>query len=670
MKRRLLAVALLAAALAAHACQLLDSNDTFEIPQEYATSDEAYTLLYSTLGYDAAATKRVLIRQNSVEAPPAQGLAFEWRLVDDENGNVVGTGLAQYAGTGWSIPVWVADFTDLHEEGVYRMTVESTNVALATDAFPVGDFLLSGRTFVPIALDAATARSAPIEMDNGYFEPNTMEGTSFAHAEFMLGLLTFYGERRASMTEDMRVRTKGAIDRAFDYLILLLDPATGEAAHAAPTRPFSFGDSSDDTVAATRALARYSAVFRAEDPGRAERAHRRARQGDRWLLENAADDYPPWAQAQVAYDNYSYIGDLAELDRAVRAVRSFAPGYDLPAMNRFSQDTMPHFETMYRLWQTQPDHPDRSLWEETADRLGAQYAEMVERNPFAVVPPGVSHDGGPSAQDQWNTVETDPLPGDGDDAMIGNEWFMARAIDATYLSRITEDPELEQVATGSMLWITGLNPGIPVERTPGPRGGGSSVEAASFLFGLDGRAVHPAPHWEWQRHQPLADVAGGFRRSFTYDDSTAAGSSSISRNGLWLQALVAYEDFIHPEARSRTPDEFEAPQVRMRVASFVASEQDGIPTGVVTVVDANGTPLRDVRVSAVWISTPRPDQAVEEAIFADECVTVSGGSCVLSLDAEDRHREGPVRLLVTSLEHADLAFVAGPGVLPDPAVFD
>ena len=150
----------------------------------------------------------------------------------------------------------------------------------------------------------------------------------------------------------MRVRTKEAIDRAFDYLILLSDAATGQVAHAAPTRPFSFGDNPDDTVAATRALARYGVVFQVEDPARAERAYRRARLGDAWLLENAPEDYPAWAQAQVAYDAYRYIGDLPELDRAVRAVRSFASGYNLTAMDRFSQDTMPHFETMYLLWLT------------------------------------------------------------------------------------------------------------------------------------------------------------------------------------------------------------------------------------------------------------------------------------------------------------------------------
>ena len=45
-----------------------------------------------------------------------------------------------------------------------------------------------------------------------------------------------------------------------------------------------------------------------------------------------------------------------------------------------------------------------------------------------------------------------------------------------------------------------------------------------------------------------------------------------------------------------------------------------------------------------------------------------GGSCVLSLD--EISGVPPVRLLITNLEHADYAFYAGSGVLPEPAVFD
>ena len=196
MSRRVLTALVIAAALVASACQFLDSDESFEIPDDYATSDTAYTLLYSTIGYDAGATKHVLVRQNDTDAPPAQGLAFQWRLVDD-GGKVVETGLAQYAGTGWSIPIWVADFSAMRGEGVYRMTLEATNVAARHGCVSCGRLSALAQDIPADRARCGGRAQRAYRMDNGYFEPNSMEGTSFAHAEFMLGMLVLYEERRA-----------------------------------------------------------------------------------------------------------------------------------------------------------------------------------------------------------------------------------------------------------------------------------------------------------------------------------------------------------------------------------------------------------------------------------------------------------------------------------------
>ena len=670
MSRLRLAVALIPVVLLLQSCQLLDSEESFSIPESYEQSDTSYTLLYSTLGYDTAATKHVLIRQNDASAPVASGLAFQWRLVDADSEDVVETGLAQYGGTSWSIPMWVADFTDVQRPGSYRMSIEATNVGLATGVFDVDEFLLTRKTLVRVGLDAADVRSAPIELDNGYFEPHSLEGTSAAHAEFMLGLIALYEERRSSLTEAMRVRAKAAIDRAFEYVMLLSDAGTGEIAHAAPTRPYAFGDNPSDTVAGARGLARYAAAFQREDPGNAERAYRRARLADAWLESNAPEAYAPWARAAVAFDLYMYVGDPALLDRAVVAVRSFAESYDLPSMNRFSGDTMPHFETMRQLWELLPEHPDRALWERTAARVGAQYVEMLDRHAIGIVPPGIDHAGGPSAVDQWNTVASDPLPGDGDSAMIGNEWFLARAVDAAQFARMLDDPRLEESATAHLLWVTGLNPGMPAERVPGSVRPASGIQAASFVVGVDSVAVMPAREWEWQRPEPAGDILAGFRRALTFDDSLTAGSSSITRNGLWLQSVVAYEELIHPRDRAPTLIEGEDEAATMRVASAVRTNAVDRFTVTVTIVDADGTPLSDAVVSAVWTGILQPGQSPENGILVDECETVAGGSCSLTLDEVDAPSGSPHTLLITGLEHSRNAFVPGSGVLPPPLVFD
>src|SRR5512135_2472152 len=68
---------------------------TYVIARTARPGNAAYTLLYSTLGYDSGATKRVLIRQNDPNAQPAQGLAFAWRLID-EHGHQAAAGEASY----------------------------------------------------------------------------------------------------------------------------------------------------------------------------------------------------------------------------------------------------------------------------------------------------------------------------------------------------------------------------------------------------------------------------------------------------------------------------------------------------------------------------------------------------------------------------------------------
>ena len=95
---------------------------TYVIPQSQRPGSAAYTLLYSTLGYDSGAAKRVLIRQNDASAPAAEGLAFAWRLID-QKGHQAAAGQATYAGRAWGIPLWVADFSKVTTPGRYRMAI-------------------------------------------------------------------------------------------------------------------------------------------------------------------------------------------------------------------------------------------------------------------------------------------------------------------------------------------------------------------------------------------------------------------------------------------------------------------------------------------------------------------------------------------------------------------
>lgn len=660
-----LAVALLTGA----GCSRLQGDDeTFVIPDTYVAADETYTLLYSTIGYDLGGTKRVLIRLNDPDAPVSVGLAFQWRLVADD-GRVVKVGNASYDGDAWGIPIWIADFSDVDEPGTYRMALEAPEATLATDAFPVEDFLLFRRTFVPVALDNAEVRAAPIEDDNGFYEDTSIEGTAAAHGEFLMGLLAVYEARRPSMTDAMRQRTRAAISRALEYLLLVSDPATGQFAHTAPTRPYQ-GFDPNDTLVGTRALARYAAEFQGEDPATADRAYRRARMGEEWILDNEEEIYTVWARAAIAYDFYRYTSDEEQLERAAESVREIANEYDLRTMDRSSYDTSAHLETMFRMWRDVPSHPDRPLWEEAALAIGEQYAEFVERNPFDVIAPGID-EGDDTPAEQWDAMESEPPPGEGMDAIIGNEWFLARVADAVYLSRITDDDSLAEAAAGSLLWVSGLNPGIDVARVADD-GVESPLVAASFLTGLDASTVQASPEWQWQRSRPIGTIVGGFRRAFVFDDAVAASAPSIVRDGLWLKALVLYEDLLHPAGRAEHPIET-APVIvgsQMRIAIVEGEQSDDQLELTLDVVGPDGAPLADALVTVAWRSVAVEGLPIEATIFVTTCETQDDGGCTVTLVVDDLDGELPIAAVVTSLEHEDHASVPSAETLGEPWLFD
>jgi len=308
------------------------------IPDSYRPGNATYTLLYSTLGYEAAATKRVLIRQNDDEASVSEGLAFTWRLIDAK-GTQVAAGRATYAGRAWGIPLWVADFSRVQAPGQYRMTVEAPDVELATDAFPIDRFVFFRTTFSMIALENALARSAPPEYDGGYFDANTRSGTVGEHADFLIGLVEVYERRRSALTEDQRRTLRASIERAVDYLLIAGDAGSGRFNAESDTRPYN-NDFPSNTAGALRGMARFAAAFQGEEPEKADRVYRRARLSEQWLLRYAPEAYPPALRAAVSYDFYKYSGDPGALDRAAAAVKEEIASYDLRTMERASGDAV------------------------------------------------------------------------------------------------------------------------------------------------------------------------------------------------------------------------------------------------------------------------------------------------------------------------------------------
>ncbi len=637
----------------AAACGVLPSGGgtVVAIPESVRTSDATYTLLYSTLGYEANGTKRVLIRQNDPQGEVNEGLAFEWKLADAK-GKQTAAGWASYLGTAWGIPLWGADFTAVTQAGEYRLLVEAPTVRLATEAFPIERFLMFKTAYQAIALENAEARAAPIELDNGFFDSNSTTGSVVADGEFLIGLLESYDRRRTALTEDQKKRARAAIDRSVDYLLLLSDPGSGKFAFQSPLRPYG-QDSPEGTAAGLRALAHYAAVFQQDDAQKAQRAYRRAKLAEAWLEDNAPTIYHASLRAAVSYDFYRYTSDNATLQKAADAVRELATTYDLRTMDRASDATIPDFEAMYRMWRDLPVHKDRQFWQDTARKVAGQYREMLTKNPFHVIPPGVTDAAtGASAEVQWDQVESATPPGEGAAAIIGNDWFISRAIDAVYLASMTGDRDLEPIASASLQWVTGLNPGVPVARIA-YTGGGSGVESASFLTGLPRRSARTWSAWSWTRRKPFATIVNGFTRAFTYGDTDVAAETSLRHDGLWLYAMTVYEDYVNAGMRAQSglataPNPLAG---GAHVGRAVASESGGFFQFTVTVAGADGSPLPASIVTVAWTGAPLPGIAPEAAFHTTRCTTDASGTCVATLPVADLPVRRPVTASVTNIEH-------------------
>jgi hypothetical protein len=448
-----------------------------------------------------------------------------------------------------------------------------------------------------------------------------------------------------------------AIGRAYDYLVRLSDPGSGRLAWQAPTRPFG-SDGPDATAAGMRALAHYAALMQQEEPDRAQRAYRRALSAESWLLDNSPESYPVTLRAAVSYDLYRYSDDDRLLDRTLDAVRELVDGYDLRTLERESDDTLPHFEAMYRMWRDLPTHPERDFWVSEAERIAGQYRQMVETNPFQLVPSGVTNAGaGVTPESQWDELATIPMLGDGADQIVRVDWYIARALDALYLADMSGDEELEKAAAAHIYWITGLNPGAPVSRVPVFETG-SPIEAASLLTGTAARSVQGWSEWQWPRTGPIASITHGFRSGFVLDDTFQVSDTSLRHDGVFLYAVTAFEDYFNPGSRAPAPEPA-ADTVGAHVVGFEVRREGGDYVGAAAIAMPGGTPLADALVTVSFYGPPLADESPDAAAVTGQCVTDAAGACTVRIAAADVVSRGPMSAAVTNVEHDVFAYAIG-----------
>jgi hypothetical protein len=225
------------------------------------------------------------------------------------------------------------------------------------------------------------------------------------------------------------------------------------------------------------------------------------------------------------------------------------------------------------------------------------------------------------------------------------------------------------MASAGVGWVTGINPGIPVDRVRGTNGV-SPVEAASFITGLPGRSAEPWSVWEWVRPRRHGSMVSGFLFDFDFDDGFASGETSLANDGLWLYASTAYEDYLQPARRAPAPDALPAFPRAVHLAQAEASQIGGALQLLVRVIDEAGEPVPAVKVSVLWDRPPGEDEQPEEVFTTSSCTTGADGSCLAAIAPDALGGVRPITASVSNLEHSELPYDITADAASKIAVFE
>lgn len=521
-----------------------------------------FALLYNTLGYEQKSTKKAFVRSLEYVAPEQIGSNSLWTLLDKE-GNVVSQGPLAYRGLSYGLQLWEADFSDVQRVGTYRLVAELTDAEGAVFYQEMSlDFLVQNRIFsqnviLPLTLYNAQARVAPESLGGGYYDCNTTMGEAYSHGSFLNGLVQTYVYQRAFLSQSERDGLQEAAAIAFDYL-KNLHQDSGEFLHSDPRRyNADINQGFHNTYEALYGFSAYLYYFSDIDPDRANQEnYERAAKSVEYLNLNLTEEmaagmgYPNKEYlTPVYYYLYKFSGDEKWKDMGIEAINKQLDRTNLRTMYRTGSKVIPLFEGVYLFMKEFPDHPDYATWVEKLTKIKDEYYKvLVEENAFAIQP--ISE--GMLAEKEWDNMWQLPT---GEYADIQWQLTSARApnaMDACFLGELTGDKSLEEVATGELGYILGLNAGFSGDLVVNPTTDKKHV-AGAFVQNLPGRTVRGWSHWEFpMQNDEWMSIMNGFRMIdgdyYFADNSTDDwyyGEVFIRYDGAFAYAFCVYENFVN-----------------------------------------------------------------------------------------------------------------------------
>lgn len=509
--------------------------------QVLPTANAAWTLLYNVIGYEPCAPKYALLRP----CAPGTDLPTEaiWTL---RRGNAeVLRGVWQPLCEVEGVAYWRADMSQCQEPGRYQLVcaldANRPEGSLATTPFRIAQDILLQSTLRPIALDGARLRAAPAHLGGGYLDANRPVGRVDAHATFAVSLMHVLTRRGRALSALERAELIWSIDHAIDYILALCDRDHGYIAPQSRRRWGHAGTVVNATAHGLWALATYADVFRGDSPLRARQAGHQALAAAAWLEKEHPASFPSSLQVTVNGSLWWHLGEPEFLQRALNGLRDQVEAWEKGHGPASQTRMVPCFEGLYWLRKRLARDPEL---DQLLARLAHSLSEEYLAAELGVFP--------------WSaaTAGTWPDPCD-------NEALLQSALDVLYLSELLNAPDLAELATMNLAWISGLNKGVPGAAVTNPHSD-ASVESAPFIYGARGRHVKACKAWEWnvgrnwliglvRRAMPgncrsaqpptgFMSLLTGYGYHGTDETNQQGGSVSLKLDGLWLYASCLHAD--------------------------------------------------------------------------------------------------------------------------------